>query len=418
MGDRPLLGEVLVQAGLIDELQLARALGDQKRWGGRLGLALLRLGFVSENQLLETLSRQLGVPAVRLGSKRVPPTVLELLPAELAEKYRCLPLFVKREAGRELLHLGMEDPTDLAAIDDVSFRTGRRVRPVLVGPDELRRCLMRFYRDGEPLDDPVPESSGSSSPEAVAPAPLPPDDPTIVAATPVPDVAAPADPASPSNAVDEHPLEDDEGFVPEETLAQGIESAAQESGATASFAEIPCQVDPEPASEEPDPHEMTRGEVMSEADLPGSDPDSTLLADLDPGDALDLDDEASDEDVSGDDLTAPEASPHALEEAAENAIPPEDPGSEAVLLPLEDEEEAEVAAELEAEPFEAAPEVEPEPVSQVAPELEPEPAPEPAPISTRDVLRALTELLVEKEILAPSELLERVRATRKAADDA
>jgi hypothetical protein len=67
--------------------------------------------------------------------------VLRLVPADLAERYGCLPLFVKEEGGSRALYLGVEDPTDQAVADDVSFRVGLRVVPVVVGPVELRRAL-------------------------------------------------------------------------------------------------------------------------------------------------------------------------------------------------------------------------------------------------------------------------------------
>jgi len=142
------IGELLLGAGLIDDFQLQTALGEQRRWGGRLGTALVKLGFVEEAVLMRFLSRRLDVPLVRLGEKRPSPEVLDLVPAELAEKYHCLPLFRKREQGRNVLHLAMEDPTDLQALDDLSFRIGVPMRPVLVSPSELRDSLRRLYEAG------------------------------------------------------------------------------------------------------------------------------------------------------------------------------------------------------------------------------------------------------------------------------
>ena len=145
MPGRMRIGEILLQAGLIDRFQLESAVGHQKRWGGRLGAALVKLGFVSEDALVRALSRQLGFPAANLEGKRIAPEVLELIPAELAEKYGCIPLFVKREGGRSVLHLGLCDPGDLAAIDDLAFRTGMRIRPVLVAMTHLHDAISRAY---------------------------------------------------------------------------------------------------------------------------------------------------------------------------------------------------------------------------------------------------------------------------------
>ena len=71
--------------------------------------------------------------------------VLEFVPVELAEKYRCLPLFVREEGGANTLFLAMEDPSDLEALDDLAFQIGQKLRPVLVAPTELEDALQRHY---------------------------------------------------------------------------------------------------------------------------------------------------------------------------------------------------------------------------------------------------------------------------------
>jgi type IV pilus assembly protein PilB len=144
------LGEILVGAGLIDEFQLIEALGEQARFGDRLGETLVQLGFVSEAELVRTLSRHYGVPSVRLEGKRIEPEVLALLTAEVAEEYRCIPLFRKRIGGGEALYLGMAHPEDLRIVDDVSFRVGLPIRPVVVGPVQLGAAIAAFYRGEGP----------------------------------------------------------------------------------------------------------------------------------------------------------------------------------------------------------------------------------------------------------------------------
>jgi type IV pilus assembly protein PilB len=144
------LGELLVEAELIDEFQLAAALGEQARWGNRLGETLVRLGYLTEAVLVRTLSRHYGLPGVHLEGKRIEPEVLALLPAELAEEYHCIPLFKKRISGGEVLYLGMAHPEDLRIIDDVSFRAGLPVRPVLVGPLQINTAIATFYRGEGP----------------------------------------------------------------------------------------------------------------------------------------------------------------------------------------------------------------------------------------------------------------------------
>ena len=147
---RPKVGEILLRAGLIDEMQLRAALADQNNWGRRLGSTLVRMGVLEEHDLVRALAQQLELPVVGLEGKRVQPDVLELVPIDLAEKHLCVPLFVKEHHGRRTLYVGMDDPTDLEAVDALAFRSGLAVQPVLVSPSELCEAIDRLYhRRGE-----------------------------------------------------------------------------------------------------------------------------------------------------------------------------------------------------------------------------------------------------------------------------
>jgi type IV pilus assembly protein PilB len=139
------LGEILLEAGLITDLQLTVGLGEQHNWGRRLGAILIDQGVLAEADLVRVLSAQLGVAAVDLEGKSIDPEVLALLPRSVVEKYACLPLFRRREGGKDQLYLGMEDPCDLDALDDVSFHTGLKVMPVVLGPRQLWKAIDRFY---------------------------------------------------------------------------------------------------------------------------------------------------------------------------------------------------------------------------------------------------------------------------------
>lgn len=149
------LGDLLVAAGTIDEAQLAAALGEQKTWGRPLGMTLVRMGFVDEHTLIHALASQLKLPVVQLAGKVVSQEVLDRVPADLAEKYRCLPLLINDEGGQRVLYLGMEDPADLEAVDEISFQIGDVVKPVLVAPSELDAALQRNYRWASESGGPV-----------------------------------------------------------------------------------------------------------------------------------------------------------------------------------------------------------------------------------------------------------------------
>ena len=148
MARKQRIGEILVAAGLIDEAQLRRALSDQQRWGDPLGTTLVKRGFLTGEDLVLALAAQLGTPVVRLRGRRIATEVLELLPGRLAAKYGCIPLFTKREAGAEVLYLGMEDPTDVGALDDLTLHTGMKLRPMVVSVTELREAIRIHYEGG------------------------------------------------------------------------------------------------------------------------------------------------------------------------------------------------------------------------------------------------------------------------------
>ena len=192
------IGEVLLADGLIGEFQLQAALGEQTRWGNRLGETLVHLGFLGEGELVRALSRRFGLPGVDLEGKRVDPQVLALVPREVAEKTSCLPLFLQREKGIDVLYVGMDDPTDLAVVDELSFRTGLRVRPVVAGPLQLRRAISAHYAVGFTPSlqaDRGALAEASLPPEDTAPL-LPDDARPVLEPPPAPEEPGPA-PAAP-----------------------------------------------------------------------------------------------------------------------------------------------------------------------------------------------------------------------------
>lgn len=158
MQGRPRVGEILLAAGVIDQMQLDAALGEQSRWGRRLGVTLIKMGFVEEGHLIRALAKQLDLPVASLAGKRIPAEVIALVPSRVASEHGVIPLFTKREGRTDHLYLGMEDPSNLAVLDDLSFRTGMEIHPVMVGPSELGEAIDRYYHgrgpSGPPRTDP------------------------------------------------------------------------------------------------------------------------------------------------------------------------------------------------------------------------------------------------------------------------
>ena len=138
------IGELLMRQGRIDELQLQSALAHQSRWGGRLGRAVVHLGFLDETTLLETLAEQLGTPFITIGDRPVEPAVLALVPPRLIRSRRVLPLARLHESRRGPLVVALADPGDLGVLDEIGFASGLDVRPALATEADLDQAIERL----------------------------------------------------------------------------------------------------------------------------------------------------------------------------------------------------------------------------------------------------------------------------------
>jgi type IV pilus assembly protein PilB len=151
------LGEILLKSNLITREQLNKAIEEQKS-GKRLGEALCTLGFVSEEKLAWALSVQLGIPYVDLNTAVVEPEALETLTEKFALKNMALPLSVDKRT----ITVAMGDPLDFGAINDISFASGREVRPVVAPFKEVKSAIRRFYHLAQPLQKILGEIQGGS----------------------------------------------------------------------------------------------------------------------------------------------------------------------------------------------------------------------------------------------------------------
>ena len=135
------LGDLLVQSGKLTPQQLQQGLAAQKEKGGRLGSNLVRLGFLSEKELVEFLSQHFGVPAIDLNRVEIDESVVKIIPADVARKYTILPV---TKVGAKLT-IAMIDPTNVFAMDDIKFMTGYNVDPVVASESALRVAIDRYY---------------------------------------------------------------------------------------------------------------------------------------------------------------------------------------------------------------------------------------------------------------------------------
>ena len=141
------IGEILVASGVIKEEQLTDALRSQSQLGGTLGENLIRLAFLTEEELLKSLSDQLGMQHINLTKVEVPAAVQRLVKMETVRLRRLLPIGFE---GKRLV-VGMVDPTDLSALTEVEFQSGHATKPVILSAShfELAQAFFQTHGYGE-----------------------------------------------------------------------------------------------------------------------------------------------------------------------------------------------------------------------------------------------------------------------------
>ena len=135
------LGDLLVADGLITAEQLKKALAEQKGSPEKIGSVLTRLNYINDEQLIGFLSRQYGVPSITLAQLDIDSDVLRLVPAPIARKYEVIPV---RKMGNSLA-LAMADPTNVFALDDISFMTNLQVLPLVASQTAIKKAIDRNY---------------------------------------------------------------------------------------------------------------------------------------------------------------------------------------------------------------------------------------------------------------------------------
>jgi MSHA biogenesis protein MshE len=143
------LGEILVQQKLLSEEQLQFALAEQKRTGRKLGRVFVENGFVSEEQISGALAKQLDIPYINLKFFNITADLVRLMPESQARRFRAI---VLEDRGPVLL-VGMADPTDLNAYDELARILRRSIALAVVNEGELLAVVDRIYRRTEEITD-------------------------------------------------------------------------------------------------------------------------------------------------------------------------------------------------------------------------------------------------------------------------
>ncbi len=142
--NRERVGLQLVDAKVISSDDLSQALDIQQGEGGRLGSILVRMGVLSESTLLEFLSQHYGVATVELSTCSIDGSLRGLVPYDVVRRHLVLP--VRKTTSR--LSLAMADPTNASLLDDLRFRTGLHIIPMVATESDLRTAISHVYGQG------------------------------------------------------------------------------------------------------------------------------------------------------------------------------------------------------------------------------------------------------------------------------
>ena len=141
------LGDLVVEKKLITEDQLQLAIIEQKKLGRNLGSTLVELGMIDENTLLNLVSSQLGIPLIDFNNYHYSDDVAKLLPEVIARRYRAI---VLEDRGKDYL-VGMVDPTDIYALDEIQSKLSKPVSQAIVRETALLENFDLIYRRTEEI---------------------------------------------------------------------------------------------------------------------------------------------------------------------------------------------------------------------------------------------------------------------------
>jgi type IV pilus assembly protein PilB len=135
------IGQYLVRSGLISAEQLDEALEIQKDLGGKLGKILVKLGFVTEDDLLKYLAKQMRVDVIKLSERNIPPALLRMIPETTVRTKKVIPVSLVDGT----LTVAMAFPQDLDALEEVRFETGENVAAVIASEREIDEAIANYY---------------------------------------------------------------------------------------------------------------------------------------------------------------------------------------------------------------------------------------------------------------------------------
>jgi type IV pilus assembly protein PilB len=135
------LGEMLIEEKLITVAQLEKAMAEQKASGKRLGHVLIDLGYITEDNLIGILGRQLDCLTINLNDTIIDQETIKIVPEEVCRRYKVLPF----KLDGNILNLAMVDPLDYRVINDIKFLIHKDIRPFLASEKALIKSISKYY---------------------------------------------------------------------------------------------------------------------------------------------------------------------------------------------------------------------------------------------------------------------------------
>ncbi len=158
-GGRKLIGQMLIERGLITEEQLQEALEAQKQSTQLIGQILVDLGYLDKQALYESLSEQLNIPYVDLNAEDIDPKVATTLPRDIAERYQAIPV----GRGDGTIKVAMAEPLDIMATDDLKRTLMVTIEPLLADPEAIAKTIEGMLAETEAVGEPPGAEVGAGA---------------------------------------------------------------------------------------------------------------------------------------------------------------------------------------------------------------------------------------------------------------
>lgn len=162
------LAELLVSSNLIDLEQLDQARRDQRQNGGRLTTALVRLGFIKNDALVDFLGKQYGLPTIDLSGFEVDPEAIKSLSRQVCEKHMVIPV---SKAGKVLV-VAFSDPSNIYVKDDLALLTRCKIEAVVASETGIIAAIDKYYGGSSKIENLVSEIEDVNAAGGIGPAGL------------------------------------------------------------------------------------------------------------------------------------------------------------------------------------------------------------------------------------------------------